>query len=187
MKLGPRGARRLLLVWVVSCFGFSAVTSPLVLSAALAIAAIVFRRHALVAARRTLVSAVPVTLVVLASSWGYLYLFSHEAPPWAAYLALALRTTLIAFLTFAVLASVNLLAALAPWPTLSRLLVITLAQIHSLRLLATESLLGLRSRLVRKPRIIDAIRGASGLTGAIVTLSQRNARDISDALRSRGF
>ncbi|HSN92572.1 MAG TPA: hypothetical protein VLS93_15180, partial [Anaeromyxobacteraceae bacterium] len=62
-----------------------------------------------------------------------------------------------------------------------------LAQIHALRLLATESLLGLRSRLPRRPRTLDVVRGAGGITGAVVALAARNARDISDAMRSRGF
>jgi len=79
------------------------------------------------------------------------------------------------------------MGALAPWPTLSRLLVVTLAQIHSLRLLARESWLGLRSRLPRKPSAIDGLRNAGGVTATMLTLSARNARDVSDALRSRGF
>jgi cobalt/nickel transport system permease protein len=187
MKLGPRGSRRLLLAWITACFAFSAVKSAVVLAAALAVVAVVFRRQALQAAKRTLVSAVPVTLALVASSFAYVRLVTHTTPPWPAYLALALRATLLAFLTFAVLQNVSLLSALAPWPTLSRLLVITLAQVHALRLLATESLLGLRSRLVRKPRIMDGIRRASGLSAALFTLSHRNAREISDALRSRGF
>jgi cobalt/nickel transport system permease protein len=54
-------------------------------------------------------------------------------------------------------------------------------------LLVTESLLGLRSRLPRKPRALDAVRGAGGITATLLTLATKNARDISDAMRSRGF
>ena len=63
----------------------------------------------------------------------------------------------------------------------------TLAQIHALRLLATESRQGLRSRMPRRPGLLELLRGVSGITAALFTLSARNARDISDAMRSRGF
>jgi cobalt/nickel transport system permease protein len=115
------------------------------------------------------------------------HFLAHQTPDLRAYAALALRTTLIAFTSFAVLARVDLLAALQPWPGLMRLLVIILGQVHALRLLVTESLLGLRSRLPRKPRALDAVRGAGGITATLLTLATKNARDISDAMRSRGF
>jgi cobalt/nickel transport system permease protein len=120
-------------------------------------------------------------------SW--LFLFAvHRAPPdLEPFAALALRTTVITYLTFAVLDRANLFRAFEPWPTLTRLLVVTLAQIHALRLLANESLQGLRSRLVRKPGPRDVLRNAGGATAAMVTLSTRNASEISDAMRSRGF
>jgi cobalt/nickel transport system permease protein len=70
---------------------------------------------------------------------------------------------------------------------LTRLLVIILGQIHALRLLVTESLLGLRSRLPRKPGALDVVRSAGGVTATLLTLASKNARDISDAMRSRGF
>ena len=98
-----------------------------------------------------------------------------------------LRATLVAFVTFSVLSRVDLLRATAPFPTLSRLLVLSLAQIHALRLLATESAQGLRSRLPRRPRTRDAVRGSGAITVALLSLSARNARDVGDALRSRGF
>ena len=108
-------------------------------------------------------------------------------PEGAPFVALALRTAVIAFLTFAVLDRADLFRALEPWPTLTRLLVVTLAQIHALRLLAIDSRQGLRSRLVRKPGARDVVRSAGGVTAAMFTLSARNAREISDAMRSRGF
>jgi cobalt/nickel transport system permease protein len=144
-------------------------------------------RQALRAARRTLLTALPFSLAILGLTWLHAHFFLHTRPDVLAYAALAMRASLIAFATFAVLGAVDLLAALAPWPTLSRLLVITLAQIHALRLLARESWLGLQSRLPHKPSALDGLRNAGGVTATLVTLSSRNARDISDALRSRGF
>jgi cobalt/nickel transport system permease protein len=100
---------------------------------------------------------------------------------------LALRTLLIAFVTFSVLARADLLRALAPFPVLSRLLVLCLAQIHALRRVLTESREGLRSRMARRPGTGETIRNAGGVTATLLTLSTRNARDTADAMRSRGF
>jgi cobalt/nickel transport system permease protein len=86
-----------------------------------------------------------------------------------------------------VLERVDLLGALAPYPTLARLLVVTLGQIHALRLVLTESRDGLRSRLPRRPRALDVLRNAGGITAVLLAISARNARDVSDAMRSRGF
>jgi cobalt/nickel transport system permease protein len=187
MKLGPRRARLLLVGWLVACFALSAVTNLTVLAVAMVAVALLFPRQAGRAARRALVTAVPLTLAILLLTWAYTRFLLGAEPDLYAYAALALRASLIAFLTFAVLAAVDLFAALAPWPTLTRLLVVTLAQIHALRLLARESWLGLQSRLPRKPSARDGLRNAGGVTATLLTLSARNARDISDALRSRGF
>ena len=187
MRAAPRSSRVVLLAWVLACFVLSATHDLAWLAAGFPAVAVVFWRQAFRAARRALLSAVPLTLFLLAASWVYTGLVLGAAPPWHAYAALGLRASLIAFLTFAVLGKVDLLAALAPWPTICRLVVITLAQIHALRLLARESWLGLQSRLPRKPSASDGLRNAGGLTATMLTLSARNARDISDALRSRGF
>jgi cobalt/nickel transport system permease protein len=179
--------RVLLAAWFVSCFVFSALTDVRWLAALSLVMGLLFWRQAGRAARRTLFSAVPITLFIIAASWAWTSLALHQHPDGYAYAALALRTTLIAFTSFAVLARVDLLAALAPWPTLLRLLVIVLGQIHALLLLVTESWLGLRSRLPRKPGALDTLRGAGGITATMFTLANRNAHDISDAMRSRGF
>jgi cobalt/nickel transport system permease protein len=185
--LDPRSSRALLGAWLVSVFALSATADLRVLGGAAAAAVIGFRRGLGRAARRLLVSVVPVTAALSAVSWGWLRLVSGRAPAAAPYLALSLRAVLIAFVTLSVLARVDLLRALAPWPSATRLLVVTLAQIHALRLLATESLLGLRSRMPVKPGTVDLVRGAGGITATLFTLSSRNARDISEAMRSRGF
>jgi cobalt/nickel transport system permease protein len=182
-----RRSRALLAAWVVAAFAVSGTSDLGVLGVLAAAAALVFRRGIARTARRVLRSVVPVTLVLSVASWAWLRLVTGRAPAAGPFLALGLRSIVIAFITVAVLSRVDLFRALAPWPTLTRLLVVTLAQIHALRLLATESLLGLRSRMPRKPGTVDVLRGAGGLTGALFTLSARNARDISDAMRSRGF
>lgn len=183
----PRSSRALLVAWVVAAFAISGTCDLRVLGVAAAAAALAFRRGIARTARRVLRSVVPVTAVLSVASWAWLWLVMERAPATGPFLAVGLRAVVMAFVTFAVLERVDLFRALAPWPTLTRLLVVTLAQIHALRLLATESLLGLRSRMPRKPGTVDVVRGAGGVSGALFTLSARNAREISDAMRSRGF
>jgi cobalt/nickel transport system permease protein len=183
----PRASRALVLGWLAAAFAISALTDLRALAATAAAALVVFHRGALRNLRRAARSVVPISVGLSAASWLFLWAVQRARPDAEPFAALALRTAVIAFLTFAVLDRANLFRALEPWPTLTRLLVVTLAQIHALRLLATDSLQGLRSRLVRKPGPRDVLRGAGGVTAAMFTLSTRNAREISDAMRSRGF
>ncbi len=187
MKLQGRTARLVLLGWLVACFAFSATSNLAVLAGALVAVALAFPRQVPRAARRTLLTAVPLTAAMLLLTWLHARFWLDVAPDLHAYAALALRAALLAFATFAVLGAVDLFAALAPWPTLLRLLVVTLAQIHALRLLTRESWQGLQSRLPRKPSARDGLANAGGVTATLLVLSARNAREISDAMRARGF
>jgi cobalt/nickel transport system permease protein len=186
MRAEPRRTQAILCAWAVSIFGLSALTDLRILAVAWVAALLVFRRGAPGAARRVLVGVLPIALGFSVASLAWIT-WRGAAPSLAPHAALVLRATLIAFVTFSVLARVDLLRALAPFPTLSRLLVLCLAQIHALRLLATESAQGLRSRLPRRPRTRDALQGSGAITVALLSLSARNARDVGDALRSRGF
>jgi cobalt/nickel transport system permease protein len=182
----PRRSQALLAAWAVSIFAISAVAELRVLAGASALALLLFRGGALREARRVLLGVLPVALGLPLASWAWLWLLGTR-PAIGPFAALALRAALIAFVTFSVLRRVELLRAAAPFPTLSRLLVLSLAQIHALRLVATESALGLRSRFPRKPRTRDVLQSAGAVTAALLTLSARNARDVTDAMRSRGF
>jgi cobalt/nickel transport system permease protein len=186
-RLAPAQSRALLAAALVAVFALSAVRDLRVLAVATAVALVLFRRGLGSTLRRVVLSVVPVTLALSLVSFGWLRLVGGAWPDFTPFAALALRAGLIALVTFSVLDRVDLLRAVAPFPTVSRLLVITLAQIHALRLVATDSLEGLKSRLPRKPGALDVLRGAGGITAALFTLSLRNAREISDAMRSRGF
>ncbi len=183
----PRRGRALLAGWVGASFVLSAVTDWRVLAGATAVALAVFWRGAARHLGRVLLLVAPVSLGATAATLLSGWLAGGGSPAWGALAALNLRAALLAFLGFAVLARVNVLRALEPWPTATRLLVVALAQVHALRLLATDSLLGLRSRLPRRPRAGEVIRGAGTITGTLLVLSGRNARDVADALRARGF
>jgi cobalt/nickel transport system permease protein len=168
-------------------FAVSAVTDLRALGVAAGGALLLFRRGLVRNLLRAGRSVVPVSVGLSAVSWGFLYLVQGFMPPVEPFAALALRTAIISFVTFAVLDRVDLLRALAPWPGATRLLVVTLAQIHALRLLVVESRLGLRSRMPRRPTAGEVVRGAGATTGTLLVLSTRNARDVADALRARGF
>ncbi len=183
----PRRSRALVLGWLAAAFAVSATTDLRALGGCALAAALAFRRGLARNLWRVARSVVPVTIGLSGASFVYLWIVRGAPPAFAPFAALALRPAVIAFLTFAVLERASLFRAFEPWPTLTRLLVITLAQIHALRLLASDSLQGLRSRLVRKPRALDVLRGAGGISAAMFTLAARNARDITDAMRSRGF
>jgi cobalt/nickel transport system permease protein len=182
----PRRSQAIIAAWAVSVFALSALTGLAALAMASAAALLLFRRGALRRLRRVLLSVVPLSLGLSLASWTLLWLLGTP-PPVAPFVALAARTSLIAFVTFSVLERVDLLRAAAPFPTAVRLLVLCLAQIHALRLLATESALGLRSRLPRRPGTRDVVQGSGAVTVALLTLSARNSRDIGEAMRSRGF
>jgi cobalt/nickel transport system permease protein len=181
------GERLRVAAWLAASFVLSAVTDWRVLALASVAGGGLLARGAGRHLRRVARLVLPLSLGASAMAWGFDRLAGRPGAGWEALLALNLRAALLAFLALAVLARVNVLRALAPWPWASRLLVVALAQIHALRLLAVESRLGLRSRLVRRPRTRDVVRGAGALTGTLVVLSARNARDVADALRARGF
>lgn len=183
----PRRDRALLGAWLLASFALSAASDPRWLGAAALASALLLRRGLWRNLRRVLVAAAPLTALLAAASWGLTAIVSRRLPEAGPYLTLLLRTLVLAFLAVAVLDRVHLLRALAPWPTATRLAVVALAQIHALRLLATESLLGVKSRLLRRPGAIRILRSAGPITGALLALSLRNARDVSDALRARGF
>lgn len=183
----PRADRRLLLAWLVASFALSAIRDPRWLAVAGLLVVVACRRGLRRALDRTLRSVVPVTVGLSLASLAWVRIAAGAWPPLEPFAALALRAAVIGLLTFSVLGRVALLPALAPYPTLTRLLVVTLAQIHALRLLSAESWQGLRSRMPRRPGPLDLLRGAGGITATLFALSARNARDISDAMRSRGF
>ena len=183
----PRRSQALLLLGLAAAFALSALTDLRALSAAGLVALALLHRGAWHALRRVALLVLPPVLLLSLGSWAWLRLLGAPGTPLGPFLSLGLRTVVIAFVTFSVLRRADLLRALAPFPVLSRLLVLCLAQIHALRRIVTESAEGLRSRMVRRPGTRDLARNAGGVTATLLSLSVRNARDSADAMRSRGF
>jgi cobalt/nickel transport system permease protein len=182
-----RRGRVLLVAGLATAFVLSALRDPVALGLAALVAIVVFHRGAVAAAARLARSLLPVTVVLSVLSVAWLRALTGAWPPLTPFLALLLRVLTIGFVSVSVLGRVDLLRVLAPFPTLTRLLVVTLAQIHALRLLVTESREGLRSRMPRAAGVLELARNAGGITAVLFTLASRNAREIGDAMRSRGF
>lgn len=183
----PRWSRALLAAWIAASFALSAVADWRVLAGASVLALGLFARGAARHLWRVVRLVLPLSLGASAATVVFERLAGRAPSGLEPLLALNLRAALLAFLALAVLARVDVLRALEPWPAATRLLVVALAQVHALRLLAKDSLLGLRSRLPRRPRTREVIRGAGTISATLLVLSGRNARDVADALRSRGF
>lgn len=184
----PRRSQLLLVAGGAAAFALSAVTDLRALAVASAAALLLFRRGALRELRRVAVLVAPPVAILAAGSWGWgrLGLPGGEAAAAAPFLALALRSVLVAFVTFSVLRRADVLRALAPFPLLSRLAVLTLAQVHALRRVASDSALGLRSRMARRPTARDVVANAAGVTAGLLSISVRHARESAEAIRSRG-
>ena len=186
MRNEARRSHLALVAWAVAVFTLSAISDLRLLLLSGLAALLLFRRGAARVAARVLAVVAPPALGLSLVSWGWLAVTGGN-PPVAPYAALLARTLVIAFLSLSVLRRVDLLRAAAPFPTVSRLLVLCLAQIHALRRLATESALGLRSRLARRPWTRDVLRSSGAVTASLLALSVRNAREAGEAMRSRGF
>ena len=182
----PRRSRALVAAWLVAAFAVSALTDPVALGVGWGVALLLLRRGAGRHLRRALLAVAPLSAASALAAWLWARLAGLPAPQAGSLAAMALRPALVAFLGLAILARLDLFRALEPWPAATRLLAVALSQIHALRLLAEDSALGLRSRLPGRPRVGQALRGAGAISGTLLTLSVRNARDVTEALRSRG-
>jgi cobalt/nickel transport system permease protein len=183
----PRRDRLLLGAALPALFALSALREPGPLAAAALAALLLFARGAPRSLARTARAVLPASAGLSLASALFLRLREGTWPDPTPFVALVLRAGVIGFVTFSVLARVDLLRALAPFPAASRLLSVTLAQVHALRLVATDSADALRSRLPRRPGALDVLRNAGGIAATLFALSARNAREIGEAMRSRGF
>jgi cobalt/nickel transport system permease protein len=98
-----------------------------------------------------------------------------------------LRVLLLTSMTFLLGQRVNLFAALSFSPTLLYLLTIAYGQIITFRRLLADFRLGLESRSLRRPRLIDLYRHSAATAAFFLKRSHRGAADVTQAMASRGF
>src|SRR5512132_1324776 len=119
-----RRSRALLAAGLAASFALSAVTDWRVLAAAFALSVVLLRRGAARHLARVARMVLPLSLGAAAAGLAFDRLAGRPGPGLDALLGLNLRAALLAFLALAVLARANVLAALAPWPVATRLLVV---------------------------------------------------------------
>jgi len=107
----PRASRALVVGWLAAVFAISALTDLHALAAVAAVALLVFRRGLGRSLRRAARSVVPLSAGLSAISWAFLWAARGARPDLQPFVALTLRTTIIAFVTFAVLDRANLFRA----------------------------------------------------------------------------
>jgi hypothetical protein len=107
MRLDAHKSRLVLLAWFAACFAFSAIANLALLGGLLGLVAMLFPRQACPGRPAVRLSQPPpYALAILLLTWAHARISSSTFDPdLRAYAALALRTTLIAFSTFAVLDS----------------------------------------------------------------------------------
>lgn len=97
-----------------------------------------------------------------------------------------LRVLLLVFLGFWLVARVDLLAALAGWPTVSILATLAIGQIRVYRRILEEFGMAFKSRNPVPPRLRDHLHHASAKGGALLDKSLASAGEVTLAMRSRG-
>jgi cobalt/nickel transport system permease protein len=105
-------------------------------------------------------------------------------PEWL--LVANLRVLLMVYLGFWFVARVNLLAALAGWPTATLVATLALGQIRAFERLLRDFRLAFASRCIVRPRLIDRRRQAGAQAVALLDKAQAQSTEVALAMRSRG-
>jgi len=133
--------------------------------------------------RRTLWAVLAFNLTVSA---GYALMTLWQGSFSADYLILVnLRVVLMVFLGFWFVARVDVLAALAGWPTATLVITLALGQIRSLERVIADFRLAFTSRNVAQPRLRDRASHAGAQGIALLDKSMAAATESALAMRSR--
>ena len=97
-----------------------------------------------------------------------------------------LRVLLMVFLGFWFVAHVNLLAALAGWPTATLLATLALGQVRAFERLIRDCRLAFASRNIVRPRLADRRHQAGTQAIALLDKAQAQSTEVALAMRSRG-
>ena len=107
---------------------------------------------------------------------------------WIDYILLInLRIFSITFLTFLFISKVNLFKALSFSKTLSFILVLSYSQILTFKKYLEDFKLALNSRLLNSPKLSDSYNFVSSIFFYFFNKSINNSKEISQAMKSRGF
>lgn len=182
--MGAMTARRWLAAYLAAVVAITFIHAPTALAALLAAAFAAAAGIRLRLLKRTLLAVLAFNLTVSA---GYALLASWRGDFNAGYLLLVnLRVVLLVFLGFWLVARVNLLDALAGWPTATLVATLALGQIRSLERIVADFGLAFTSRNPAPPRLADRVRHAGAQGAALMDKSVAAATESAMAMRSRG-
>ncbi|GAB1393701.1 hypothetical protein MASR1M60_18650 [Rhodocyclaceae bacterium] len=105
-------------------------------------------------------------------------------PDWL--LVANLRVLLMVFLGFWFVARVNLLAAVAGWPTATLVATLATGQIRTFERLLRDHRLAFKSRSIAAPRLVDRRHQAGAQAIALLDKAQAQSTEVALAMRSRG-
>jgi len=97
-----------------------------------------------------------------------------------------LRVLLMVYLGFWFVARVNLLAALAGWPTATLVATLALGQARAFERIVRDFRLAFESRNIARPRLIDRRHQAGAQAIALLDKAQAQSTEVALAMRSRG-
>jgi cobalt/nickel transport system permease protein len=97
-----------------------------------------------------------------------------------------LRVLLMVYLGFWFATRVNLLAALAGWPTATLIATLAMGQMRSFERLVRDFRLAFTSRNITRPRWRDRRRHAGAQAVALLDKAQAQSTEVALAMRSRG-
>ena len=163
----------------------TSIHNVLWLGAGLLVAVLVAGRQAPALLRRTLL---PILFFNLAVSLGYIAagLLAGDFR-WGYLTLMNVRVILLTFLSFLMVARVDLLRALGFSRTLTYLIVLALSQIMTFRRLHQEFRLAGESRRLRRPRLRDGYTQGAVVAVQFFDKAEHGAGEIALAMRSRGF
>jgi len=133
-------------------------------------------------------SIISVIFFNLTISISYIIFCIIKNEEWLWYVALLnLRVFTLTFLTFLFVSKVNIFKAVSFSKTLQYLLILSYSQILTYRKSFEDFRLSLKSRLIQKPDRKDIYTFITRVFSYFFNRSVENSREISQAMRSRGF
>lgn len=132
-------------------------------------------------------SVVAILVFNLSVSFGYVAVGlwrGHLNPDWL--LLANLRVLLMVYLGFWFVTRINLLAALAGWPTASLIATLALGQMRAFERIVRDFKWAFESRNIARPRWLDRRHQAAAQAIALLDKAQAQSTEVALAMRSRG-
>ncbi len=174
-----------LILYAITVTILSLVHDPLVFAAVLAGTLLIAGRDAPGLARRALL-AMALFSGVVSVAYAVSTLWRGDSP-WVWLLRTNLRVMAMTTLTLLIASRVDLIRATSRLPALQFLVILTLAQIRSLRCLWEDFRRALQSRTLRRPGPGTALHHGGAAGGALLRRAEHDLEARLQAMDARGF